>query len=384
MHHELELRIEPEVVRSGNRVEVSLIIKNCSVADIVNFCGELIGGSGLSVLGQDWFSGHLLRSGGSAVLKAVIRIGPGEHQLMLGKLTGSIDGRRTQFQDLRVAVVAQKSDRDQGLEQQPQEAANQAAVDAPAGFSLKHRSSLPVLRKAVVLTALGLETAAVLRHLSDIREEIVRDTILHVGRFENWQISVVEVGPGNPGTAAIAERAIGHVDPEVALFVGIAGGVKDANIGDVVVASKVYGYEGGKEDETGFRARPELNRSAYAIEQRARALCLHNQWRKRLYDPLNSNARLLVGAIAAGEKVIASQKGAIAKFLSQHYNDTLAVEMEGRGFLAAVHNNLSVKGGVIRGISDLLRGKSKADAAGSQERAADSASSVAFEILSAL
>jgi hypothetical protein len=39
---------------------------------------------------------------------------------------------------------------------------------------------------------------------------------------------------------------------------------------------------------------------------------------------------------------------------------------------------------VIRGISDLLEGKSEADAAGSQERAADAASAVAFEILATL
>ncbi len=58
--------------------------------------------------------------------------------------------------------------------------------------------------------------------------------------------------------------------------------------------------------------------------------------------------------------------------------------MEGRGFLEAVHISHPVRGCVVRGISDLLSGKANADEAGSQQRAADAASAVAFEILSGL
>jgi len=70
--------------------------------------------------------------------------------------------------------------------------------------------------------------------------------------------------------------------------------------------------------------------------------------------------------------------------LSEHYGDALAVEMEGRGFLQGVHFNHPVQGCVIRGISDRLSGKANADKAGSQRRAADAASAVAFEMLGGL
>ncbi|MGF2075393.1 hypothetical protein ACQUFC_18000, partial [Enterococcus casseliflavus] len=64
-----------------------------------------------------------------------------------------------------------------------------------------------------------------------------------------------------------------------------------------------------------------------------------NQWRQRLNPALKhrEEPELKVGPIAAGEKVVASQRAATAKFLKKEYGDTIAVEMEGRGFLEAAH-----------------------------------------------
>jgi hypothetical protein len=94
--------------------------------------------------------------------------------------------------------------------------------------------------------------------------------------------------------------------------------------------------------------------------------------------------KIFVAPIAAGEKVVATSKKDTARLLKSMYGDAVAVEMEGRGFLESVHLNADVRGGVVRGISDLLDGKAAADRAGSQQRAADAASAAAFEILAGL
>jgi len=243
----------------------------------------------------------------------------------------------------------------------------------------------PEVRRAVILTALEVETRAVLRHLKDIREITVKQTVFHVGQFREWDVAVAECGSGNIRAASIAERAIDHFSPEVACFVGIAGGVKDVIIGDVLVATKVYGYESGKAGKRGFQPRPEISLPAYAFEQRARAIRLKEQWKARLDPAFNhGDAKIYVGAIAAGEKVVGSSRSETATFLRATYGDTLGVEMEGRGFLDSVHINHPVQGCLVRGISDLLDKKEETDELGSQAIASDAASAVLYEILATL
>jgi nucleoside phosphorylase len=240
-------------------------------------------------------------------------------------------------------------------------------------------------RSALILTALDVETKAVLRHLKRNGEKVVGGTVFYLGKFEDWDVAVAECGTGNTGAAAIAQRGIASFEPRVALFVGVAGGIKDVKTIDVVVADKMYTYESGKEDAGGVRPRPNVRNCAHEIEQRGRALPKSNDWRKRLDPDLShDNPDVKVGPVATGEKVVATAEGQTADFLRQTYGDALAVEMEGGGFLEAVDINSLVSGGVVRGISDLLSGKTEADQGGSQKLAADAASAAAFEILHGL
>ncbi len=239
---------------------------------------------------------------------------------------------------------------------------------------------------AVVLTALRVEYDAVRAHLADIIEVVHPEgDVYERGVFRaderSWQVGVVEMGQGNPNAAQKTERAIAHFAPDVVLFVGVAGGIKDAALGDIVVATKVYGYHFGKAADE-FQTRPEVGLPGHRIMERARAEARKDDWLKRLTPPIpDPRPRVFLGAIAAGEQVVVSTQSESYKLIRQHYGDALAVEMESYGFLKAAHAHSSLEALVVRSISDLLEGKAEADKGGSQERASRHAAAFAFQVL---
>jgi nucleoside phosphorylase len=240
---------------------------------------------------------------------------------------------------------------------------------------------------AVILTALPVEYYAVRKHLTNLREEMhPQGTIYERGVFagnESWNVGIAEVGAGNAGAAVEAERAINYFKPDVLLFVGIAGGIKDVAIGDVVVATKVYGYESGKVGHERFLTRPAVGQSAYSLVQRAKREAGKDDWKSRLIGDLAAKPRVFVAPIAAGEKVVAAKTSGVFEFLRSNYNDAIAVEMEGYGFMSAAFAYPSIRAIVIRGISDLVDDRTDDNKNGDarQEKAAAHASAFAFEIL---
>ena len=254
---------------------------------------------------------------------------------------------------------------------------------------------------AVILTALKEEHKAVEAYLKPIgqstclSEEIhPNGTIYTQGQFKahncTWNVAVAQIDMGNASAGIEAVRAMMQFNPRVILFVGVAGGIKDVRVGDVVAASVVYGYECGKLVDDRTLPRPKLGEADYDLKQRAHAEARKDDWREQIRSGSTSSETtptVYVKPMAAGEKVIASRKAQVYEYLREYYDDAIAVEMEGFGFLKATQQVKNVSAMVIRGISDLIDGKNDDSVEPEQirqEKAARHASAFAFTLLAKL
>src|SRR5450755_1182424 len=144
-------------------------------------------------------------------------------------------------------------------------------------------SSAPGL--AVGLCALGLEYSALRSYIEDVQQQAHRmGTRFEVGVLQGtrWRLVLGLIGEGNMAAAAIAERAVADFDPDLLLFVGVAGALKDdIALGDVVVATRIDAYQGGKAANE-FLARPVTWSTNHRLEQLARHVALNDLWHRRL------------------------------------------------------------------------------------------------------
>ncbi|MGW0106041.1 MULTISPECIES: 5'-methylthioadenosine/S-adenosylhomocysteine nucleosidase [unclassified Streptomyces] len=227
----------------------------------------------------------------------------------------------------------------------------------------------------LALTALPLEYTAVRAHVEDREELVSRDgTRAETGHLSgtSWRVALTELGTGSDRAAALTTQLVTWLRPEAVLFVGVAGSLKgDVGIGDVVVGTQVYEIHGGKQTPEGFLVRPRALPGSHALEQAARSAVRDMPGVRAHFMP-----------VATGDVVLADAESEIAAFIRRSYNDAGAIEMEGFGALQAAHLNGQVDALVIRGISDRAdAGKHRADASGSQERAAKQAAAVMAAVL---
>lgn len=259
-----------------------------------------------------------------------------------------------------------------------------------------HRALLPELRRggglgepleALIVTALQCERRAVRSHLSDSCSRHIGGITVDIGTFEtdgrSAHVGVIEVGPGNIDAASHTTQAVMHLRPSVVLVVGVAGGLKDVAIGDVVASSKIYWSESGRSEAELDVTWPDFGPVSLELVQCARAVASHDAWQSRCLslEPQPPAPRAWVAPIAVGERVIASSRSAGAQRICRPCSDALAVAMEDVGVTRAAEL-AGVQCLAIRGVSDLLDGKEAADAAGGQQVAAAHAAAFAFELLS--
>lgn len=237
----------------------------------------------------------------------------------------------------------------------------------------------------VILTALNLEYQAVQARLADPHlHGYVEGTRFEIGTVPGTECRVALglTGKGNQSAGILATLAIKEFAPLAVLFVGVAGALWDGTpLGDVVMATHVYDYHGGTSEDDGLKARPRTWEAPHWILQLASHLSRTGEWLAKGDVPAGERVpQVHFAPIAAGEIVQNSRTSYEAKLLREHYNDALAIEMEGAGVAKAGHLG-EVPVAIIRGLSDMANGtKSTSDDGTWQPRAAAHAAAFAIRL----
>lgn len=242
-----------------------------------------------------------------------------------------------------------------------------------------------------ILTALEDEHAAVRARLTN-REtrRHAAGTSFEVGVLANRpdrEVVLAAVGPGNLNAATLAERLITEFHPTALMFVGVAGGLREwTRLGDVIVATRVYAYHGGRTENGEFLARPRAWDLAHELEQTTRTVVRSSAWSDSLPEAGPGSAPAVhLGPIAAGDIVHNSIDGAAAQLLRTSYNDAIAVDMESAGLAVAAQLNGAVPTVSIRAVSDRADGaKAEAHREGWHPVAARNAAAFAVALAAAI
>ena len=264
-------------------------------------------------------------------------------------------------------------------------------MEQPKNASENHIESLPTI---VILTAIEEEYNAVRQFLKEVVDVDHDDTTYEAGIFSLYDRDVAKViirecGAKNTIAAQETERAISHFKPDAIFFVGIAGSRKpnDFSIGDVIFPREIYSYETGKAEKDKFLARPDLASSTYALAEIAKKERRKDEWKTLIKNGWDTEVKANLGIIASGEQLIEDYESEVGKILTEHYNDTSAVEMEGFGFAkAAVRQGRSSGNmmiGVVRGISDIIKQPGKKKNESSTDRRPDNAKQLASDTAAA-
>lgn len=247
------------------------------------------------------------------------------------------------------------------------------AKDDVEAAGQRHRAT------ALVLTALDLEYDAVAGHLPDrVLRRGRHGTRYEVGSFAgehiDWSVAIAEIGAGNIGAAVEAATGIDELAPDIVLFVGVAGSLKDdVEHGSVVVADKVYDIHSGKAADD-FLSRPVTFPVWHGLEQLVREVRRREWWSE------GDQPQIWLRAIAAGQVVVASKTSEIYRLISERCNDAVAVDMESAGVYDAAHR-AHCAALAVRGISDMVADKTSVADETWQPRAAAHAAAFAYAIL---
>ena len=169
------------------------------------------------------------------------------------------------------------------------------------------------------------------------------DKTFYIGSINKKEVAIVKSNVGKVNSARSAQMLIDNFDIRIVINIGTSGSVdNNLNIGDVVVADRLYQYDF---DVTAF------GRKLGEIENIGE--CIYTD--KNILNKISKD--LIVGGIASGDKFITCMED--KTFIRDKFN-VMCIEMEGAS-IAQVCYLSNIPFLVIRSVTDKLDGTSEVD-----------------------
>lgn len=175
-----------------------------------------------------------------------------------------------------------------------------------------------------------------------------------------YRVAVGMVGLGGPDQALATLGAIRKWKARYIFSVGIAGGVSQLKLGDVIIADLIHWYEWGKFGG-GFKLRDSLTYiTDIGLLNLANSYALKSDWLRKIdiSPPNNIMPNAVIGEIASGSKVVDLYSDVLFRDIFNKWPNVKAVDMVGVGIANAIEQAKSpgfpVGFMMVRGISDLL------------------------------
>jgi adenosylhomocysteine nucleosidase len=196
-----------------------------------------------------------------------------------------------------------------------------------------------------IITVIPIETAMI-RQVLKLPEAVDG---FSVGRGSPKIVSVQANGQGQTAASAAARRLTERYRFKALVLVGIGGGIApDLCIGDVVVATRVVGYDLHKETLRGIQRRGQEWAAPSKVCDGI------NEFFIAQGEPAGfPGFRARAGLVGSGSAVIASTRSNARRFLRDYNDKVLVVDMESEGLAHHCHSTGGQGWVVVRGVSDL-------------------------------
>lgn len=196
-----------------------------------------------------------------------------------------------------------------------------------------------------LLVALPLELEAVLRHggpWSKVSGSNRSPRSYYQSKTDSGLtvITMSTLGMGQLNAALATKDLVEQWHPKKIILVGIAGGLgSKVDLGDIVISEQIVDYELGKITPTGTDQRWSGYQADPILLDRLRNF-RSSRWIGDIHVPrpdgkTNIIPRVIFDVVLSGNRVIADEKTAGA--LSSVWKRAAAIEMEGAGLAAALH-----------------------------------------------